>query len=60
MSAHREREEIGTRMIRRSVASSASLVASRPFAACAIKIHIRFSCDEARDTLADEGMIIDR
>jgi len=24
------------------------------------QIHIRLSCDEARDTLADEGMIIDR
>jgi len=24
------------------------------------QIHIRLSCDEARDALADEGMIIDR
>ncbi len=24
------------------------------------QIHVRLSCEEARDTLADEGMIIDR
>ena len=24
------------------------------------QIHIRLSCNEARDTLADKGMIIDR
>jgi hypothetical protein len=24
------------------------------------QIHIRFRCEQARDTLADEGMIIDR